>query len=281
MPFTPSHAAAALLFTRTPLIPAALVAGGVAPDLPYYFPVPVGRELTHEPLGVVTIDLAMALAAFLLWQFALRAPVLDFAPAWLRDRLPQRSVTDWHRQSRPRIVTALLLLASLVVGTLTHLIWDSFTHPGWVVDHLTVLRLQAGPLLAHKWLQHVSSVLGLVAIAVWTARWVQRTPAARSAGVVTDRIRRAAWIAVAAVFVISALVAWAIALGAQHAAGMPLVPFDPGVVFTTARVCVASALAMSVIACAGWYLYRSAHPAPTSPPAEIQNSGPDRDTPSN
>ena len=41
MPFTASHPAAILPFLRTPLPASALVAGSIAPDLPYYVPVDV------------------------------------------------------------------------------------------------------------------------------------------------------------------------------------------------------------------------------------------------
>jgi len=272
MPFTPSHAAAALLFTRTPLFPAALVAGSVAPDLPYYLPLPIDRELTHEPVGVITIDLLLGLTAFLLWQLAFRTPVLDLSPAWLRERMPQRSPLGWHVSGRVWPVTLLLLVASLVVGSITHLVWDEFTHPGWLVDHVTVLRLQAGPLLVHKWLQHGSTVFGLAVIAVWALRWVARTPVVPTAGVVHNRIRLGSWIAVAAVFVVSALVAWAVALVAQVTAGIPFAPLDPGVVFLTARICVASALASAILICVGWYFYR-ARASVASTPTTFQNSG--------
>ena len=58
MPFTPSHAAAVLPFLRTPLPASALVAGSVAPDLPYYLPGDLSWE-THSALAVVTTDLLL------------------------------------------------------------------------------------------------------------------------------------------------------------------------------------------------------------------------------
>lgn len=257
MPFTPSHAAAALLFTRTPLLPAALVAGSSAPDLTYYVPLPVNRELTHQPLGVVTVDLAIAAVAFLAWQWVFRTPVLDLAPLWLRSRMPQRQAGRWWAPGARVVPVVLVLLLSLVVGSITHLVWDEFTHPGWLVDQVPLLQAQAGPLLVHKWLQHASSVIGLVAIAVYAAHWAHRTPVTTVESVASTRLRRAAWLTVAVVFVGSALVGWAAALLAQQAAGLSFALLDPSVVFQTARVCVASALAAAVLVCAAWYLLRA------------------------
>lgn len=257
MPFTPSHAAAALLFTRTPLVPAAIVAGSVAPDLPYYVPLPVNRELTHQPLGIVTIDLAIALVAFLAWQLLLRAPVIDLSPLWLRSRMPQRPAGRWWAPGARAVPVVLVLGVSLVVGSITHLAWDEFTHPGWLVDHVPLLRVQAGPLLVHKWLQHASSIVGLVAIALYAVRWVRRTPGVQDAAVVSDRARRAVWFTVGSVFVLSALIGWAVALLGREAQGLPFALLDPGVVFLTARICVASALATTVLVCAAWYPLRA------------------------
>ena len=263
MPFTPSHAAAALLFTRTPLLPAAIVAGSVAPDLPYYVPLGSVRDLTHEPFSVITVDLAIGVLAFLLWQFVLRAPIIDLSPRWLRSRMPQRPGRAFAPASWTPIVAALVVLASVIVGAATHLAWDAFTHPGWIVDRLTVLRLQVGPLLVHKWLQHASTVLGLVAIAVWAGLWVRRTPERSDVGEAPRRTQRVVAVGVSAVFVVSGLIAWIVAM----ASGLP--PLDPSVVFTTARICVGSALAAILLACLTWHIARAArlgHPhLPPSP----------------
>jgi hypothetical protein len=117
--------------------------------------------------------------------------------------------------------------------------------------------VQAGPLLVHKWLQHASSVVGLVAIAVFAVRWARRTPPVTVDAVMGTRLRRGAWVSVAVVFVVSALIGWAVSLLARQAAGLPFALLDPSVVFQTARVCVASALAAAVAACAAWYLLRA------------------------
>ena len=257
MPFTPSHAAAALLFTRTPLLPAALVAGSLAPDLPYYLPVPIDRELTHEPLGIVTVDLAIAALTFLAWQAVFRTPVLDLAPGWLRTRIPQRRSAGWWAPGSAAVPVGLVLVLSLVVGSITHLAWDAFTHPGWLVDRVPVLQATAGPLAVHKWLQHASSVIGLAALAAYAVRWVQKTPRLPVEPVVNGGVRRATWFTVAAVFVATGLAGWGFLLLARRQAGLPFVPFDPGVVFQTARICVASALAAAVLACGWWYRLRA------------------------
>jgi len=245
MPFTASHAAIVLPFLRTPLLPAALVVGSMAPDLPYFVPFDTHRELTHTLLGVVTIDLGIGLFVLALWWSLLRAPVLDLAPTWLSERMPRRTPRT------NKVAFAALVVASLVIGSVTHLVWDSFTHPGEVVDALPLLDTQFGPLVAHKWLQHTSSLVGLAALAIWTTLWVRRTrrvPGQRTAG---TRVRYAAWVLVGATFAVAALITWAIGIAE------PLHPFDPGLVFRVARVSIGVALAAAVLAIAAWYLLKA------------------------
>jgi hypothetical protein len=244
VPFTVSHAAAALPFLRTPLVPAALVIGTVAPDLPYFTPLPgVIRGLTHSPLGVVTIDLAIGGLVLALWWLALRAPVLDLSPVWLRNRMPTRSAFSL------RLV--VLAAVSLMVGAATHLVWDSFTHLGPVVNAIPVLGATYGPLLLHKWLQHASSIVGLVVLGVWVARWVRRVPVHPVFSPSGEWMRRAAWISVAATFVVVGLVAWAVGIT------LGIAPFDPILVFQVARVSIGAALGMAVGWCVAWWARRS------------------------
>ncbi|WP_258565531.1 DUF4184 family protein, partial [Streptomyces sp. WELS2] len=86
LPFTLSHAAAVLPAVRRDgggrarLVPAVLVAGSCAPDLPYYAAdvLPGGMEsgsVTHAFAGVVTVDALLAWALAGLW-LQVREPLL-------------------------------------------------------------------------------------------------------------------------------------------------------------------------------------------------------------
>jgi hypothetical protein len=71
--------------------------------------------------------------------------------------------------------SVLLLLVSLAIGVASHIAWDAFTHEGRIgVALVPALDEQWGPLLGVKWLQHGSSVLGLVVLAAAGALWVRR-----------------------------------------------------------------------------------------------------------
>lgn len=203
MPFTPSHMAAALPFVRTPLISSAIAIGTMTPDLFYYVPVDVPREYSHSWAGVFTVDLVFGVALFLLWQLVLRAPVIDFAPFVVRSRMKG---TDWIPVGRLRYLRlGILLPASLLLGSATHVVWDLFTHAGPFADGIPLLAATYGPFLGSKWLQHASSLLGAVALLVFAGRWLSTKPAVQPASTrLTSRTRAVGWgIAIAAGLIVS------------------------------------------------------------------------------
>ena len=79
MPFTPSHAVVALPFVRTPLIPAAIAVGSMAPDLPLFVRgLPLGYGQTHD-LAWIPATLVLALALLLVWRCILRPASRELA----------------------------------------------------------------------------------------------------------------------------------------------------------------------------------------------------------
>jgi hypothetical protein len=252
MPFTPSHIAAALPFVRTPLPIAPLVIGTMAPDVPYYAAPDIPRDLTHSLPGVPTVDLAISVVLTLLWFAALRAPIVDLLPRAIRERIPAASPLGWRAPGRSWGSAVLLGIAAALVGILTHLAWDAFTHPGWLVDALPVFESRIGPLTLVAWLQHSSTVAGLGILAVWCVMWFRRTrPDAPGVSVATPTGRVAAWVAVLVAFGGTGLAMW---LG-FIALGLP--PFDPSPVFLSVTVAGAVAGLTALIVCAIWWVVRS------------------------
>ncbi|WP_448641259.1 DUF4184 family protein [Geodermatophilus sp. URMC 63] len=178
MPFTGSHPAAVLPLLRTGLPASALVAGSLAPNLPFYLP---GRPdwPTHGLLGIVTVDVLLGAAAWALWHGLLAAPAHAAAPTGLRRRVP-RPPGLRTRLSSARAVAAVL--AALSVGAATHVGWDEFTHEGrWGEQHVPVLAARFGTWLGHPWTgadvaQHLSSLAGAAVLAGWLVRWWRRSP---------------------------------------------------------------------------------------------------------
>ncbi|MCW3494080.1 DUF4184 family protein [Microbacterium sp. SSM24] len=212
MPFTPSHAVVALPFIRTPLIPAAIAVGAMAPDLPLFvrgLPLHYGR--THD-FAWVPATVALALVLLLIWRAVLRPAVRELMPTWLASRLPAEwdrgagaamretlSITSTggsgsDRRWRVSWRGMLILAVSLLLGVVSHIVWDLFTHEGrWGVEILPVLDEAWGPLLGFKWLQYGSGAVGVAIIGVWAVIWLSRREAAGPVGRVLPVAARWVW----------------------------------------------------------------------------------------
>jgi hypothetical protein len=193
VPFTGSHPAAVLPFLRAPLPVSALVIGSMAPDVPFYLP-RVPRWPTHTALGVVTVDAALAAAGWALWHGVLARPAFATAPAPLRARLTAERPGLRRRLQGPRAVARVV--AGLVAGAATHVLWDEFTHADrWGAAHLPALTAEWRGRPVHVWAQDASGVVGAAALVVESARWWRRTPA--DPGAASGSAPRA-WLGVAA-----------------------------------------------------------------------------------
>lgn len=182
MPFTPSHVAAILPFRGRggrglPL--AALAAGSMSPDLPYFQPVADWRFMsppTHSPAGILTWDLLFGIALWLAWRTGAR-PLHDLLPGPVRLR--------WRPAGWPPDRRAwLTVVPAVLVGAATHVLWDEFTHAGrfgttWLPAVAADYPTPWGPFPGYRLLQYASGTIGL-AIVIWIgARQPSRDPEPR------------------------------------------------------------------------------------------------------
>ncbi|MEV2238102.1 DUF4184 family protein [Micromonospora sp. NPDC049891] len=195
MPFTGSHVAAVLPLTRSAwLVPSALVIGSMAPDAPYYLPLPVKATLAHSLIGVLSVDVVLGLGALILWHGLLARFLTAISPAWLRERLP---VPGFH--SRWSVGYAAMLVVSLVIGALTHVLWDSFTHDGmWGAVHIGWLSESHLGTPGYRWIQRMSTIVGAIVVVFWLLRWWHRQSPVPEQRPPANRILVvAAWLAIA------------------------------------------------------------------------------------
>ncbi|MGW7679886.1 DUF4184 family protein [Kribbella sp. NPDC054772] len=184
MPFTLAHPAAILPLIRRPLVASALIAGAVAPDLLYVDPLyrfatqqvsgNFTLTLTHEFTSAFWLDPLLALLLLAVFTVLLKRPLIALAPPSLAARLPSP-----RRIPRvPGVRVLLWTVVSAVLGALTHVIWDSFTHgDGYFVQQFPdVFRATVTPAWdVNRILQYVSTVGGCLVLAVWLYRWFRRT----------------------------------------------------------------------------------------------------------
>ena len=205
MPFTFAHPAAILPLRRSRFLQTVpLVIGSLVPDAPYFLPARLGRLFpdTHTFYGSFTICLPLGLALMIV-TLLLQEPLTVLLGARAR-WVCLRSLERFN--ARPlRWPVALL---SVLIGCWTHIAWDSFTHQnGW-----TTLRVAAlsAPVSIFGWdtstshlLQYLSSVLGLLVLAIWFRKGLLVAPPA----VAADQSRsRARWLVLAVIAAASVLI---------------------------------------------------------------------------
>lgn len=176
MPFTLSHAAAALPFRGTRLVLSALVAGCFAPDFEYF----LGHHgaFGHRLPGIFTIDLLLGFAALWLFHHYAKEPLAACLPEGARERF----VVGPKSLSIDSFSRFAIIVVSIFIGIATHILWDSFTHKGyWLSDNWQFLTDTVdlpwfGPRPWYGIFQYISSVAGLAVILLWYVHWYRNTP---------------------------------------------------------------------------------------------------------
>ncbi|MFJ4622767.1 DUF4184 family protein [Streptomyces sp. NPDC088812] len=205
MPFTLSHAAAVLPALRAdgtgrgPLVPAVLVAGSFAPDMTYYAAsvAPGAMEfgdVTHSFAGVFTVDVLVAWALVGLWLLV-REPLVALLPR-ARQTRPATLARCGAPRARVRPPTLLWWYVSAVLGALTHVVWDAFTHlDRWGMRLFPVLGEKVAGSPLYWYLQYGGSAVAAVVIVSFVVYALRRTPVAEPAGVPVLSARDRWWAA--------------------------------------------------------------------------------------
>jgi hypothetical protein len=176
LPFTLAHPAAVIPFRRF-LVLSALVVGSLAPDFHYFLNLAPRGHFGHSFKGIFFFCLPAGLVVLWIFHRFLKLPLVSLAPMSHQERLiAVVKPFCWRGVKR-----FSLIVASLLLGAITHLAWDAFTHEhGMVVRNVPDLRTPLEEFGTHRplynVLQHGSSLLGLALLTFWYWRWFKRTP---------------------------------------------------------------------------------------------------------
>ncbi len=273
MPFTLSHAAVVLPFSRPlarwRLLSAALV-GSMIPDSRYFLPWRTQHFETHSAASLITYSLPAGLMVYWLFQYLVKVPMIEM--------LPEGAYARWAPYESPasiRVLRQWLLAAcGILVGAFTHLVWDAFTHEGSrgvrmlpVLDE-PIFDFGRHHLAIARALQDLSSLLGLIAVVAMIWYGLRRGGEAPILNRKLPTSERHAW---TGAFVLATLLLF----GAFTAFGRWLDPYPFGIASMISDVAIASlrALATAVIVLAVALQVRLR--APGSRPGYL-SSGPER-----
>jgi hypothetical protein len=173
MPFTLAHAAAALPLRRLRLVWSALIIGTFAPDLEYFVRFSPDDGYGHTLVGSLVLSLPLAIVILWLFHAFVKAPLIELLPEGIRCRL-----ANYRGEfSFGGVARFSWIIASILLGMATHLLWDSFTHQNtWLYRRWPLLREQLGvPIFravpVYKVLQHASTAVGLGTLLIWLLLW--------------------------------------------------------------------------------------------------------------
>jgi hypothetical protein len=152
-------------------VPSALVIGSITPDLWYLVPF-ISRTESHSASALLWFCLPAGLIVYELFHLLLKHPLIALLPQALARRLgsfttPAMPVVPW-----------CAVVASLLVGALTHLVWDGLTHSNNDFGH------------GRNWLQHANTVLGTAILCWWIWRKLRHAPVVEPTVVLSSFARR-------------------------------------------------------------------------------------------
>src|SRR4051812_22079461 len=174
MPFTFSHPAIILplaKLSRHWLSLSGLVAGSVAPDFEYFFRMRMYSGISHKPEGLILFDLPTGIALTFIFHNLIRDSLFDNSPGIIKNRVDVFKDFNWNRYFASHWFAVVV---SVLIGSVSHLFWDSFTHNyTFFVDRYEFLRKEVIIFGVHTFryrvIQHVSTFVGgtIIAYAIW------------------------------------------------------------------------------------------------------------------
>ncbi|HLS87172.1 MAG TPA: DUF4184 family protein [Burkholderiales bacterium] len=283
MPYAFAHPAAAVPLRHVLgrfAVPSALVIGSLVPDLWYVMPL-LDRPHTHRASGLLWFCLPAGLIAYAAFHTLLKHPLAALLPQRIHARLQPCLAAGQPQRLGLGLRRWAAIVASLVAGSATHLLWDALTHKGIVSRHLFPglnATFALGPLEPSllQILQHGSTLAGTAFLVWWCGRWLRRTAPAPVPP--TARLSRLAHAGVLCGAACAGLIALFVSFdGASHGALTHGVLSDGSLealrpLFkNAAATAIASAGAVLGAYCVLWQLSRRPGPRasclPTTPPA--------------
>lgn len=178
MPALWAHPVAAIPLKRYRLVLSALIVGCMAPDLLYFIPGITYEGFGHTFLGLFIFTLPAGLASLWIFHKILKRPLFSLLPDEQQERVVGL-IMDFRFEPSKQFV---LVVISLFIGSLTHVVWDSFTHyHGWLVQNISflsfpIINTSHGTLRLFKVLQHGSTIAGSIVLIYWYLKWLNKTP---------------------------------------------------------------------------------------------------------
>jgi hypothetical protein len=154
-----------------------LAIGAMAPDFEYFVRVRQVSTISHTWLGLLVWNVPVTIVLAIAFHHLVKWPLVLVAPSFLARRGAVYASRPWGARSWG---FALACVASAAIGATTHMVWDGITHSdGMIASRVAALRtlveLPLGrDMVLHRVLQHASTAIGLLVVAIVVARALRR-----------------------------------------------------------------------------------------------------------
>jgi hypothetical protein len=158
----------------------ATIIGSMVPDFGFLMPWRPARIETHSAIALLTFCLPVGLATFWIFQRMIKPAVIEV--------LPDHTYSRWRPLAAPADLRSLkqwvLAAFGILVGAVTHLVWDAFTHEGArgvrMIPALDdpIVDIAGHRLIGARLLQDVSSLVGLAVVFIVVVYGLRRDAAA-------------------------------------------------------------------------------------------------------
>lgn len=225
MPFTLAHTAAILPFHRffsKYFSISALLMGSMAPDFEFFLRITLYGIWGHTWWGVLFFNLPVSIILCLFFHKYVKRSLIDHLPPFLYQRLAKYKNLDWYIYFK---ANWLKVIFSILIGVLTHFLWDNFTHePNYtfpfyfdVLAHVFLLNGKAVPL--YSILQVLSSALGML----YFVFFVVKMPRNKELNAIDYTKRLRYWVWVAIIFCLVIIVRYIIGVPEEKPIGQIIV----------------------------------------------------------
>jgi len=136
------------------------------PDFEYFLRMKIRSDFSHTFGGVFLFDLPLGILTAFIFHNIVRNNLFDNLPYILKSRAIIFKDFNWNIYFKKNW---LVVIFSIIIGTFSHILWDSFTHDtGYFVQKFEILNQSVElfdkqiPIL--KILQHLSTFIGAFVI---------------------------------------------------------------------------------------------------------------------
>lgn len=150
----------------------ALILGSMSPDFQSFIPY-MGNKFSeiflpyngHTLKGVFSFDIPSVIISALIYKYILSIPLILSLPQCISKKMYFENA---HQKKEKAYIYFAEFILSALIGILSHLIWDGFTHPsGFFVKIFPFIKTYIGAIPIYNILQWLTSILGLGYIVIY------------------------------------------------------------------------------------------------------------------